>query len=250
MKRILLLVLSITALIIALVMGTTAVYASYNPDDGAYSSGVGQRWYLFEANPVADYTYDPSAYHTFMMQRAISSGETGSLSNGNATFTFNNGQTLMFYADEKANMDVAFPSGEWILMLNRVGKGGTTDIKWGNFITARVGYYTGGDPSSAASYNWFGTFSHWRTDAQGTIDTFEVTTPSDFVPQGNTMVLELTNTGLDQQIKQTDGTYLLSPESDPGYPLPEIAAGVLLGGGLIGLVGYGLIQKKKAAASR
>jgi hypothetical protein len=250
MKRFLLLVLSVTALIIALVMGTTAVYASYNPNDGEYYSGVGQRWYLFEANPSADYTYDPTAYHTFMMQRAVSSGETGSLSNGNANFTFNNGETLMFFADEKANMDVAFPSGEWILVLNRVGKGGNTDAKWGNYVNARVGYFSGGDPLAATSYTWFGTFNHWRTDAQGTIDTFDVTVPTDLVPQGDTLVIELTNTGLNQLIKQTDGTYLLSPESDPGYPLPEIAAGILLGGGLIGLVGYIVIQKKKTAAAR
>jgi hypothetical protein len=42
---------------------------------------------------------------------------------------------------------------------------------------------------------------------------------------------------------------MYSPESDPGYPLPEIAAGILLGGGLIGLISFVVIQKKKSSAA-
>jgi hypothetical protein len=138
-------------------------------------------------------------------------------------------------------MDVTFPSGQWILNLQRISKGPGIDSKWGNFVTAKVGYFDG------SSYVWFGTFDHAATNTTGTVDTFDVILPSDYVPAGCTMVVELTNTGLIQQIRQSDGTNLFSPESDPGYPLPEIAAGTLLGLGLVGLAGYIVIQKKKTA---
>jgi hypothetical protein len=239
MKKILLLVLSIALLVIALVAGTTAAYASFNSDDGPSENG-GQTWYLFKADPAADYSYDSTgtAYHDYMMQRAIAPGVAGSLSDGNDTFTFNNGDTLLFFADEKANMDVTYPSGQWLLNLQRISKGPGVDKKWGNFVTAKVGYFDGAD------YTWFGTFAHAFTTTTGEIDTFDVNVPSDFVPQGDTLVIELTNTGLVQQIRQSDGTNLYSPESDPGYPLPEIAVGILFGGGLIGLIGYIIIRKK------
>jgi hypothetical protein len=243
MKKVLVLVLSITALVVALVAGTTAVYASYNPNDGEFYSG-GQQWYLFKADPGADYLYDPAgtAYHPYMMQRAISPGDPVSLSDGNDTFTFNNGDTLVFFADEKANMDVTFPSGQWILNLQRISKGAGVDSKWGNFVTAKVGYFDG------SSYEWFGTFAHAATNTTGTVDTFDIILPSDYVPVGDTLVIELTNSGLTQEIRQSNGTNLFSPESDPGYPLPEIATGTLLGIGLAGLVGY-IVQKKKTAAA-
>jgi hypothetical protein len=244
MKKVLLLGLTLVALISAILMGTTAVYASVNPSDGAYYSG-GQEWYLFRANPSADYTYDSTGtgYHTYMMQRAIVPGLPGSLYDGNSTFSFGTGDTITFFADEKANADVTFPSGKWILDLQRLSKGAGIDSKWGNNISARVGYYDG------STYTWFGTFAHSGTNSTGTVETYDITISSQYVPVGDTMVVELTNNGLAQDIRESDGTNMYSPESDPGYPLPEIAAGILLGGGLVGLVAFIVVRKRKSAAT-
>jgi len=244
MKKVLLLGLSLVALISAILMGTTAAYASLNPNDGIYYSG-GQQWYLFRANPAADYSYDSTstAYHTYMMQRAIVPGDPGSLWDGNATFSFGTGDTFTFFADEFANADVTFPSGKWVLNLQRLSKGAGVDNLWGNSIAARVGYYDG------SGYTWFGTFAHKGTNTTGTVETYDVTISSQYVPVGDTLVVELTNTGLPQDIRQSDGTNMFSPESDPGYPLPEIAAGILLGGGLIALISVVVIQKKKSSAT-
>jgi hypothetical protein len=244
MKKVILLGLSIVALISALFIGATAVYASYNPDDEMYNNG-GQQWYLFKADPSADYSYDPSAtaYHTFMMQRSVIPGDPGSLSSAGPNFTFNHNDSFTFFADESANGDVAFPSGKWILNLQRVSKGAGVDTRWGDNVTAKVGYFDG------VGYTWFGTFSHNGTNKTGTSEEFVITVPGNYVPNGDTLVINLTNSGLIQQIKQSDGSNLFSPESDPGYPLPEVAAGILLGGGLVGLVGYIAIRKRKTAAA-
>jgi LPXTG-motif cell wall-anchored protein len=46
----------------------------------------------------------------------------------------------------------------------------------------------------------------------------------------------------------TDGnSWLSSPATDPGYPLPEMSALILLGIGLAGLGGYILVRRKKEA---
>lgn len=49
----------------------------------------------------------------------------------------------------------------------------------------------------------------------------------------------------------TDGdSYVLSLSTDPGYPIPDIAAGVLLGLGLIVMSGFLVITKRKRTAAR
>jgi hypothetical protein len=240
-KQFLLLGLSLVALITAVLVGTTAAYASYNPDDEMYYGGSGQQWYLFKADPLADYSYDSTgtAFHDYMMQRAVVPGEAGSLYDGNATFAFNNGDTLTFFADEKANTLVTFPTGTWTLNLQKV----KSDQYWGNSVTAKVGYFDG------TNYTWFGDFSLDSTNKNGLIDVYTVYLSSDGVPLGDTLVVQIHNDGVDQLIKQSSGSNLFSPVTDPGYPLPEIAAGILLGGGLIGLISVIYIQKKKSSVT-
>jgi hypothetical protein len=68
------------------------------------------------------------------------------------------------------------------------------------------------------------------------------------VLQGNYLALLVNNTGTGSVI--TDGSsYLGAPSSTPSYPVPELAAGILLAGGLAALGGLVIISRKRARAA-
>jgi hypothetical protein len=68
------------------------------------------------------------------------------------------------------------------------------------------------------------------------------------VLQGNYLALLVNNTGTGDVI--TDGSsYVSSPDSAPSYPIPEIAAGVLMALGLAGLSGLIFMSRKRARAA-
>ncbi len=67
---------------------------------------------------------------------------------------------------------------------------------------------------------------------------------------GNYLALQITGKA-EQQVIVTDytqcGSYLAPPTSSPGYPLPEMSAGMLLLVGLAGLSGYLLLKRRQLA---
>jgi hypothetical protein len=242
-NKTLILVVSIAALLLALLGGSAAVIASTNPNDGPSTmedGGGSQQWFLFKVNPLADFSYDPAAMHDYMMQRAVVPGAPGSLASVDPTFALGSHMTYTFFADESANGNVTFAPGEWDLYLSCVSAPSTN---WGKQIAAQVGYYDG------SNFIPFGPLSYHKSSKTYMDMEFVYDGISYTVPDGNTLVVQIYNgNAYDVQIVQSTGTSLSSPESDPGYPLPEIAAGILLGGGLIGLVGYVAFRRNKVAA--
>jgi hypothetical protein len=231
MKKVLLLILSIVALISALFIGATAAASA---DDGFPKS---QTFYLGSA-------VDPLSGYSIMVKG------NSSLVSGSVTIPkkvgANNG-VKYWIANEAALTDVTFPDGTWLIT-------GFTDANWSSNFGLQIGYW---DPVSL-KVTYFDVkvnmTNFGSVDAGGTVFKwiYEIVsqTGSETIPEGDYLVIQISNSSSKPHTVYTSGSSnLASPNSDPGYPLPEIAAGVLLGGGLVGLVGYIAIRKKKAAAA-
>jgi hypothetical protein len=178
-----------------------------------------------------------------------SAGATGSV-------PINVGQSITWLADESARTDVAFPSGDWIITL-------TTGENWNSgrlspLIGVEVGEYR---PAAAIDkYRHFATQSgaSWLSKLKIVVATAEedqnASSPDFTVHKGNYLYVKITNldnrSGLSShEISCDDGdSTLSSPESDPGYPVPELAAGVLFGLGLAGVGTFIVIRRKQGKA--
>ena len=224
MKKVLLLGLSIVALISALFIGATAA---------ASAAEGSQAWYLDHTSGVDD--------GSLQMLRG-NSATTGSVS-------IPAGGHQTWIADESALGDVTFPDdGTWITTL-------TTDANWAPAGQApKVTVEISGYNVDTDTYSNFSTSTGavFYISSGKLIIEAEGMTGSETIPTGDYLAITVyNNDSSDHLVDFTAGnSYLISPVTDPGYPLPEIAAGVLLGGGLIGLVGFILVRKKKIVVAR
>ena len=132
---------------------------------------------------------------------------------------------------------VTFPSGNWTGSLNFT----TAPPAGGNIIKVDVGYMPG--------YNFHG--SQWIGPPDGTTKVFpiNVTTSAFTVPTGSYLTLRVTNYFASNDIYVdtggTDQSTLISPSSDPGYPVPELATILLSGAGLAALGGYIWLRRRR-----
>jgi hypothetical protein len=177
-------------------------------------------------------------------------GQTGSLS-------ISPQGTIYWIADQQAQDDVTFDLGIWNLQLS-------TDADWGTKGSAcymEIGYWDGTfhtlTPSpvlksgSHAFTPPFGPAYYIITKRliqDGTIT----------VPDGTYLAVQITNQlpvspAADNSRTINTGeddfnSSLRSPQTDPGYPLPELAAGLLLTLGLAGLGVFVIVRRKSAKA--
>jgi len=140
---------------------------------------------------------------------------------------------------EPAQTDVTFPGGSWFIYLE------TTD-NWGDNCIASIGGW------SLETAGWYDiatvTGTSWSFD--GGILMVEVQTGSGTIYSGDYLGLKVRSTASESNTVVTNGdSYMLSPCTDPGYPLPEIAAGILLGLGLAGLGGYLGVRRLRTSRS-
>jgi len=225
MKKVLLLGLSIIALISSLLIGATAA---------ASAAGGAQVWQLDSETTTPGYqmekNYGPG-----------DNGQTGSVSIASSA-------SLIWIADEAALTDVTFAAdGSWKFELS-------TDSVWTDASASGLGLTIG--EWDGTTYTPFSSLYSllsvtWDTAAGKYIITIKGQSSSETVYLNNYLALEITNNDAVSHTIYTgegnEATCLTSPENDPGYPLPEIAAGILLGGGLIGLAII-VMRKKQAAA--
>jgi hypothetical protein len=179
------------------------------------SAPSGQTWYL-------DSTVGPGAYPVMEQTVGTQSGVVPVA-----------GTTVLWLSDQPAGSGgVAFNDGTWKVHLE-------------NTFTGNYWVQIG---QSNGTYGDFTAF-HYGANAPttGAIDLdFDLTGIS--VPAGCYLALLVNNTGTGNVI--TDGTsYLASPDSTPSYPVPEIAAGILLAGGLAGLAVRIVIRRRKVKAA-
>jgi hypothetical protein len=150
-------------------------------------------------------------------------------------------------ADQIALANVTFPNDAWAIRL-------ATDSDWRQFMNAQIGYWDGSNFTPLPVSTQFNGY-----DPTNFIAEIEfVPAGGQTIPANTYLAFRIINTdqvshdiytGL--QIPPDDGDYyyscVTSPQSDPGYPLPELAAGILLGAGVLGVGGFMLIRRRKAA---
>jgi hypothetical protein len=185
-----------------------------------------QLWYLDSEVTVADY----------QMEKANGPGDDGQT--GSVNIGAGNG--ALWLADEAAICDVTFPSGSWVAEIK-------TDSDWGidgEKCEVSVGGWD-------ADTGWYEiptiTATKVTWDAGFNILIVLLETDSGTVFQGDYLALKVSNDDSSaHDVYTTGSSSLRSPDTDPGYPVPELAAGILLGLGLAGLAGYRWLRKSKS----
>jgi hypothetical protein len=129
---------------------------------------------------------------------------------------------------------VAIAPGLWPISLN------TAD--WTADFDVKIGY---SDPDYCQFYPWASQNLDVVMYDGGKIEAMVSTSSCEMVPLGHHLAMRVYNSGVADQIIVTDGSSTMSsPESDPGYPLPEIGAGILMALGLGGLGFYAYMRRK------
>ncbi|MDD5093367.1 MAG: hypothetical protein PHV74_03170 [Dehalococcoidia bacterium] len=146
--------------------------------------------------------------------------------------------TVIWLADEAAQpaTGVTFPNGSWVTHL-------CLDSNWSGNMTIRVGSWDG---ANFTPFTISGTASMtWDSGKQQLA--YQTQTGSETIAQNDYLALEITNNDANSSHSiMTNGcSELQSPCSDPGYPTPEIATGIMVALGVLGLAGYVFIRRKQ-----
>ncbi|MEE8373909.1 MAG: hypothetical protein V3R87_09330, partial [Dehalococcoidia bacterium] len=186
------------------------------------SASAPQLWYL-------DSTEHPAAQENGTMQKgnAVQSGLVEVPAEGFA----------IWLAENAARTDVTFPGGSWVIELKvdavpTFDAGGSWQASIGGWNTTDGWYEI---PTLTAA------IVSWDDGANALI--VELQTDPATIPEGDYLALMATNQDLAAHSINTDGrSSLRSPDTDPGYPLPELATAILLGAGLLGLLAYSRLK--------
>jgi hypothetical protein len=162
------------------------------------------------------------------------------------------GGSMYWLAENAAKTDVAFPGGSWVVELS-------LDDQGNNALAAVANCVDSG-------YLWEATIGGWNTST-GWYEIPTITTATISWDSSNVLIIELqtdpatifeddylalkvTNKDNVSHTINTDGrSSLRSPDTDPGYPLPELPTAILLGIGFVGLLGFARMKRTKAPVS-
>jgi hypothetical protein len=172
------------------------------------------------------------------------------------------GQTLTWITNVPTSQALTWRVDYWMLRL-------ATDKDWGIFgsgCSAVLGYWQG-----PVNLEWHPKLNLVMSDYENNIVLKFKGTPlsSITVPANSYLAVQITNNdslngvGIDhkiycgEKIKQIGAngqeyenwiySCLVTPQDIPSWPVPEVASGVLLGAGLLGVGGFVWIRRRKAA---
>jgi hypothetical protein len=148
------------------------------------------------------------------------------------TVTISDGSSEIWKADEAATVDVGFPAGTWTGTLNL-----DTAFDSGKSFTAEVGPYDGTDFTAYGSQTISGD--------GGTTYALSISASAFTVPETKYLALQISPSGAALVVKTGGGnSYVTSPETYPGYPVPELPTIILVSAGLLILAGYAYMTKR------
>jgi hypothetical protein len=207
-------------------IGSQQVSPQYGPNPGP------QTWQL-DSEPT------PAGYQ---MERTAGSGDNGQT--GEVPILIN--QTITWIADEVAGSSVTFSSGTWSIEFATESDWGTE----GDNCEVTFGKWTAGVYSSIATL--VKSETGWDEDGINYIFKLERQIGAKTIPAGSYLAVQITNNDSTDHTIYT-GEYekascIKSPQTDPGYPLPEMAAGLMLGLGVAGLAVFVIIKRRKTGA--
>ncbi len=147
--------------------------------------------------------------------------------------------SVIWIADQAAEVNVTFAPGDWTTNLCLVtGWANDCDVELGRWNGTAFSKFTTTKPVEVA---WDANKNELTVMAQTTSETIEI---------GDYLALQVSNGDSVEHFVKTAGcSYLSSPCTDPSYPTPELAAGVLLGLGLLVMGGFVLIAKRRRTAA-
>jgi parallel beta-helix repeat protein/predicted outer membrane repeat protein len=196
-------------------------------DMGAYeyAPSAPQLWYL-------DSEITPAGYQMEKGDGPGDNGQTGSTNIGS-------GESAVWLADQAALCDVTFPNGSWVAEIR-------TDADWG----------TGGDMCGVSVGGWnidtgwyeIPTLNVTQITWDNEVNILKILlkTEAATIYQDDYLALSIKNNDSSSHTIYTEGrSSLRSPDTDPGYPIPGLASGLLLGFGLLSLAGYLGLKKRK-----
>jgi hypothetical protein len=229
MKKYIIPFLSIMILVSTFFLGTTA--AAADPETAASEESAkphSQTWYLESLK-------HPDVKDVLVMEKKP--GDLGEMVQIE--------KEAYWLADQFAEYDVVFPNGSWEINLlvknDKFGdKEGIIEVGAWNPYTKPGEEFTPFTDWSSVKMEWEENFLKVQIEGNGGAT----------VPKGNYLALRIAKQwDFDKFINVvTDGKSLLvSPETDPGYPLPEIASVLLFGFGLAGLTGFVLIRLRRGS---
>ena len=140
--------------------------------------------------------------------------------------------SVIWLADQAAAADVTFPAGTWVVEIY-------TDSDWGEK----------GDKCEVSIGGW-NTIDGWCDGisiTQTTIKwnngqnvlTIELQADAATINEDDYLALKITNQdAVSHKVCTGEHSFLRPPDTAPGYPVPELATGILFGLGIVGLVGY------------
>ena len=147
-----------------------------------------------------------------------------------------NANYLTWLANYAAEVDVGFPAGTWtgIITLN-------TAFPVGEEFEIGIGYYDG-------SYHGAG-LQTLTGDGSKTTFSLAISGSAFTVPKDDYLCLYVHNPagGSADLVVKTGGanSYIISPETDPGYPVPELSTLILFSIGLLALAGSVLLTRRR-----
>jgi hypothetical protein len=203
----------------------------------AFATGGSHVWYL--QNTTMAVFSPPQTYEVMKLVQ----NETGSISMAA-------GSTLTWITNVPAGANVTYPNDFWTLRLQ-------TDSDWGSLgsgCVALIGYVDNTSPF----FHSLGNMTPVTYEANnGILELKGVPALGETIPAGTYMALKINNnTTIAHNVfcgyrytpnGQLYTSCMSTPQSDPGYPLPEMAAGILLGAGLLGVGGFMFIRRRNAA---
>jgi hypothetical protein len=197
--------------------------------------------YINLANPI------PTVVQSSILPPVWFLGNSGSMVNefpdtqiGAVILNATNGQ-YSWLSDQTAlpSEGVSYASGTWTLVFHTPDN--LTGYNSGNFsvnIGDAIGTLKTGTITSAV---WSGT---------NFTETIQFTAPAFTVGQGHHLELQVTNNSAKPVTVVTcykvGGAYLQPPPGSPTFPLPELAAGLLLGAGLLTIGGLVIVNRRKS----
>ncbi len=145
------------------------------------------------------------------------------------TVPISDGGSYVWISDETALGNFTFPGGEWSGQI-------TIDetLVSGDEFSVTIGSYNGGfNPATNGTVDLVGNGSKQVFDFDKTVDSFTV-------PTGDYLALKIENKsgGSTNPLNVKTGlahSYCTAPDTDPNFPLPEWASGLLMGLGLAAL---------------
>ena len=163
----------------------------------------------------------------------------GNLSIPVDTVSISPGTNITWVANEPALVDAAFRAGRWTgwLILNE-------SFPEGDNFTAEIGSYncSNNNFSTAGSQNFTGA------DTNKTMFEVNIQASAFMVPEGDYLAFRISNPTSNSNgiVVQTGKSFITSPESDPGYPVPELHTVMLFFFGLLTLIAYYMLWNKSS----